>query len=114
MDGKCSIGKYINPSQRVCLACLGFTPDRIDETLGKLKKETNRPEWPLVLQPMKLLAKPEDTGLGDIVERLIGPIGGEAFKAWYLKTFGKACGCEMRKESWNRRYPLESSIDRTH
>lgn len=62
--------------------------------------------WPLPLQPLKLLAIPSDTGLGDIVERIVGPIGGDAFKAWHLRIFGKPCGCQQRKEAWNQMYPL--------
>lgn len=63
-------------------------------------------EWPLFLRPLKLLAKPEDKGLGDIIARKIGPIGGEKYKRWYEKTFGKSCNCEIRQETWNKRYPL--------
>ena len=63
-------------------------------------------KWPLILQPMKLLAQPGDKGLGDILARKIGPIGGDAFKAWYKATFGKSCGCDPRQESWNKKYPL--------
>ena len=48
--------------------------------------------WPLVLLPLKLLAQPGDKGLGDIVDRTVGPLGGEAFKAWYLRVFGESCG----------------------
>ncbi len=63
-------------------------------------------DWPLLLRPMKLLAQPSDTGLGDIVERTIGPVGGDAYKLWYKATFGKPCGCTKRKDNLNERYPL--------
>lgn len=63
-------------------------------------------DWPLVLRPMKLLALPSDEGLGDIVERVVGPIGGEAYKKWYLLIFGRPCGCTRRKDGLNMRYPL--------
>ncbi len=62
--------------------------------------------WPSVLLPMKLLAKPEDKGLGDIIERTIGPMGGDAFKKWYKIIFGRECGCNARREDWNVRWPL--------
>jgi hypothetical protein len=62
--------------------------------------------WPLILQPIKLLSQPEDTGLGDIIARTIGPIGGDAYKKWYLRVFGKSCGCDQRQETWNALYPL--------
>jgi hypothetical protein len=64
-------------------------------------------EWPIFLRPMKLMAKDGDKGLGDIVERVIGPIGGEAYKLWYKTTFGKECAaCLKRKGDLNLRYPL--------
>lgn len=62
--------------------------------------------WPKVLLPMRRLAKASDRGLGDIVERLVGPIGGNAFKKWYLIIFGKPCHCAARRDKWNRKYPL--------
>jgi len=64
------------------------------------------PDWPLLLRPFKLLAKPEDRGLGDIIERVIGPIGGDAYKSWHQNIFGKPCSCTERQESLNRDYPL--------
>lgn len=62
--------------------------------------------WPTLLRPMKWLAKSEDKGLGDIIARVVGPVGGDAFKVWYKATFGTACDCEARQEEWNARYPL--------
>lgn len=63
-------------------------------------------EWPLALLPLKLLAQPGDKGLGDIVERTVGPVGGDAYKAWYLKIFGRPCGCTKRKDALNQRFPI--------
>src|SRR5438045_328497 len=48
--------------------------------------------WPIVLLPLKLLAKEGDRGAGDIIARTIGPIGGDAFKVWYQKLFRQGCG----------------------
>lgn len=63
--------------------------------------------WPLFLQPLKLFAKPDDKGLGDIVERTIGPIGGNLYNRWYIKTFGTKCPkCTEDKNNLNARYPL--------
>jgi hypothetical protein len=64
------------------------------------------PSWPLILMPLKLLAQSGDRGLGDIVERVVGPIGGDLYKIWYRKIFGKPCGCQERKENLNTEYPL--------
>lgn len=65
-----------------------------------------RADWPLPLVPLKLLAKPGDRGAGDIIARVIGPIGGDAFKIWHKRLFGKACGCTARQENLNERWPL--------
>lgn len=64
------------------------------------------PNWPVLLQPLKLLAKDGDRGLGDIVARLVGPIGGDAYKVWYEKIFGRKCGCSERQETLNEDFPL--------
>ena len=42
----------------------------------------------------------------DIVARVVGPIGGDVFKAWHLAMFGKECGCGDRQEALNARYPI--------
>lgn len=63
-------------------------------------------EWPVVLLPLKLLARQGDRGAGDIIARTIGPIGGDAFKAWYKTLFGRDCGCGNRQEILNVRWPL--------
>jgi hypothetical protein len=62
--------------------------------------------WPTVLLPLKVMAVPEDRGAGDIIARVIGPIGGDTFKIWYRRLFGRSCGCGNRQEVLNRRWPL--------
>jgi hypothetical protein len=65
-------------------------------------------DWPLPVQPLKLLAKAGDTGLGDIVEREIGPINSDVFKTWFQSVFQRQCKCTWNKSEINRKYPLES------
>jgi hypothetical protein len=55
---------------------------------------------------LKLLAKPQDKGIGDTVARIIGDEKSAAFKAWYKTTFGKSCGCSGRQLALNARFPL--------
>ena len=69
------------------------------------KRGLPSPDWGS-LSMMKAMAQDGDRGLGDIVERAVGPIGGSLFKAWFLRTFGKSCGCKERQEEWNALYPL--------
>lgn len=76
------------------------TPRRMPPSMAKLRP------WPMVLLPLKVLAKPDDRGAGDIIARVIGPIGGDAFKAWYKTLFGRNCGCGHRQEVLNLRWPL--------
>lgn len=70
-----------------------------------LQRGQPSPDWGS-LNPMKRLAREGDKGLGDIVERNIGKIGGDIFKKWFQKLFGRSCGCQERKEEWNLQYPL--------
>ena len=44
-------------------------------------------------------------GLGDTLARCLDPIGGAAYKKWYLATFGKPCGCTERQEHLNQLFP---------
>ena len=64
-------------------------------------------EWPIWAKAMKQFSKPVDKGIGDVVARMIGDTNSEAFKMWYLRQFGKICGCAGRQAQWNRQYPLE-------
>lgn len=63
-------------------------------------------EWPVWAKALKAVSKPEDKGLGDVVERIIGHENSDKFKSWYQKTFGKPCNCNGRKAWLNRTYPL--------
>lgn len=63
-------------------------------------------EWPIAFRWLKTFAQPGDRGAGDIIERKIGPIGGDAFKKWWKLLFGKDCGCGARQEVLNARWPL--------
>jgi len=69
-------------------------------------KPMPRDEWPLHIRLLVLVAKPEDKGIGDVIARVVGPIGGDAFKVWYEKAFGKSCGCSERQETLNQTYPF--------
>jgi len=82
---------------------VGTTVYRIkdDKLFLKVKRE-----WPIILRPLKHLAIEGDNGLGDIIARTIGPVGGDEFKKWYKAIFGRECGCDIRQEWWNIRYPL--------
>jgi len=88
------------------------TVDGVDQLGGlgpelerKVRREMSK-GWPIAMIPIKLMAKPGDRGAGDIIARIIGPLGGEAFKAWYKKIFGRECGCNARQDAWNAIYPL--------
>lgn len=62
--------------------------------------------WPLWAKSLSLLKTDADKGIGDTIERLIGPMNSAKFKEWYKLTFGKACGCNARKDKWNKEYPF--------
>jgi hypothetical protein len=65
-------------------------------------------QWPLAFKVLAKLATPEDQGIGDVIERMVGPIGGSAFKAWHKLATGHDCGCGARKQILNARYPSNS------
>ena len=69
-------------------------------------RERKLEPWPPILLPLKMFRKPGDRGAGDIIARVIGPIGGDAFKTWYRRLFGQDCGCGNRQEALNQRWPL--------
>ncbi len=71
--------------------------------------------WPMspfgvMARTLKLFRTPQDTGAGDTIARIIGPIGGEAYKKWFLETFGKTCGCTERQEKINEQFPYENHL----
>ena len=61
-------------------------------------------KWPLWAKVLAKLSNEKDTGLGDTIARTIGPIGGDAYKKWFLVIFGENCGCDKRQEEWNAIY----------
>ena len=70
--------------------------------------------WPknafgFAARAIKLMRTPEDAGVGDTIARVIGPVGGDAYKAWFLETFGKSCGCTERQEQLNETFPYEKT-----
>lgn len=58
----------------------------------------------LVHKGIAKLRKPEDSGLGDTLERLIAKFGGNKFKS-IAKRLGINCGCEDRQKYLNEHYP---------
>ena len=60
----------------------------------------------LPIKALALLASATDQGIGDVIARLIGPVGGDAYKVWYLATFGQSCGCSERQSDLNTKYSL--------
>jgi hypothetical protein len=63
-------------------------------------------DWPALVRPLKLLAKGGDTGLGDIVQHVIGDENSEAFQKWFKEFLNYEGGGNQKKEYLNGRYPL--------
>lgn len=66
-------------------------------------------DWPLWAKALAFRAIPEDRGIGDVIARTVGPIGGDAFKKWFKTIFGADCGCDARQEGFNLKWPLIGS-----
>lgn len=71
-------------------------------------KPAPKSEWPAWAKLIALAAKPEDAGVGDTIERTVGKANSAAFKAWFLATFGRSCGCATRQAAWNATYPYQN------
>jgi hypothetical protein len=48
-------------------------------------------------------------GLGDTVARVIRAAGLDKLAEAYTTVTGKDCGCEKRREDWNKRFPYDIS-----
>ncbi len=60
-------------------------------------------EWPMSARIIKRLRSPEDTGVGDTIQRQLGAPG-----RWFkqaAESLGANCGCANRQAWLNRRYP---------
>ena len=89
-------------------------PETANPATKPKPKQRKEIVWPsnvfgLVARTIKLMRTPEDSGVGDTIARVIGPIGGDAYKQWFLETFGKACGCTERQDQLNERFPYEKT-----
>lgn len=65
-----------------------------------------RKAWPMWATMVAALKSESDLGVGDTIARVIGPFGGDAFKAW-TKSIGSPCKCDMRQAKLNALYPYE-------
>lgn len=63
-----------------------------------------REEWPTWAKGIAMLGNKTDKGVGSTIERIIGPFGGDAFKAWHQKIFNRECHCTQRREQWDFMY----------
>ena len=107
------VGATVEVQDYIANEILGKCRENIDiQPIVQISKHPAIPynEWSL---PLKLLsrlnARKEDRGMGDLIERVVGPIGGDVFKAWWRNLTGSDCGCGHRKEWLNERYPFNQS-----
>lgn len=80
-------------------------PDRTVTATKPILEKWPRNPFGMFARGFKLLRTPADTGIGDTIARLVGPIGGDAYKQWFKDTFGKSCGCTERQQDLNERFP---------
>lgn len=66
------------------------------------------PQWAKLIAAHAL---PGERGVGDTAERLFGALGGSALKGAMRELLGVDCGCEARRDDWNRRWPYKKSVD---
>jgi hypothetical protein len=102
------IGAAVEVPDDVAQSILARCGDELPPVTGMtpISKAILHEQWPLAFQLLAKAAKPQDKGLGDIIERVVGPIGGLKFKLWFKRITGRDCGCGARMEKLNALYPL--------
>jgi hypothetical protein len=68
-------------------------------------------EWPKWAKDLAMDRQPLDNGIGDTVAHIIGDTKSAAFKNWFVKIFGRTCGCTERQRWLNQKYPYSSLSD---
>lgn len=101
------VADWVDEHNAALCASYGWKDFIMDDPALQGAKEYRPDLWPLWARTMHGLRTPEDTGVGDTVERIIGTDNSEKIKAWYMQTFKRVCGCDGRKSDWNIRYPYQ-------
>ena len=80
------------------------TPIAVQKASVKVtpKDPHDQSKWPLLARSAAKLAKPDEIGVGDTVQRLAAFVGGEQFKALVPN-----CGCSDRRQWLNQRFPYQ-------
>jgi hypothetical protein len=78
------------------------------QATAKPIKPIPRDQWEPWINAVAKMARPEDKGIGDVIARTIGPVGGSLFKSWFFATFGRKCRCNARQSALNAKYPLNA------
>jgi len=84
---------------------LTLTESAFQALRQKYQAPASPADWPFWATSIARIKSPADTGVGDTIARVVGPVGGEAYKAWFKRLFGKSCGCQERQDELNRRFP---------
>ena len=73
------------------------------------RTQSPRP-WPLAARVLRGLRRPGEKGVGDTLARIIGNMGGDAFKRW-SKRLGFNCHCDDRQAALNSRWSYDETPD---
>ncbi|MCX7915043.1 MAG: hypothetical protein N3A53_01900 [Verrucomicrobiae bacterium] len=61
--------------------------------------------WLWLARLISKLRRPRDRGVGDTIERIIRPVGGQAYKELHRFVTGKPCRCAHRQAKLNSAFP---------
>lgn len=102
---------HASPPPNLFACPIGVPWDATGDALPLQPAPVPAPElaWPLWARLVRKLAAPGDVGVGDTIARAIGPLGGDAWKAWYRRATGHSCGCEERQEVLNQLYSYNAN-----
>lgn len=70
-----------------------------------------RDQWPWAARLIANRARPGEAGVGDTLARLLGIVGGELYKWFYIWITGADCGCGDRQARLNALYPFDPEGD---
>lgn len=98
---------------RIVGDCVELSEAAFQALRQKYRDPQPRANWPRWAKAIAWLKADADAGVGDTIARVIGPVGGAAFKAWFKKLTGHSCGCVERQEELNRQYPYARAADAT-
>lgn len=109
IDNKATLSILVRHTGRCgggCGQATGQAPDPSGRVVAQQKaKVVPFDKWPLLVKMAAMGKADVDMGVGDTIARIVGPAGGDLFKAKFKELTGRDCGCADRQLALNQMYP---------